>query len=564
MKWMVNFCQNKFFVYVLEIIIFVLALWVLTGLLKTVYVLSDIIIFCCLWCIFPFNRLLKFLFLIPLCLILFQVLSIVSTGEYVVPLTILNLNEYSSLGSKALVKISVLFLVLGGIGISILCGLKRFTKYKVNLGLYIASLVLFACFYANSPILNLVNSSCEAYKQYTFGADAYIKEKMKRLYYKETVYSEDNLSAESRKIVDNINLKGKNVIVFFIEGFNYNNLSYVNKFANLTPNLDSLLVSSISFKNYYNHTAATFRGLRGQLTSSYQYLGGYYQENNGIGQIATTALENKYRNTVYSMPDILKNHGYQSYFINPHSEESNTSTMLKTMHFDHVYGCESSKECDINLPVDSRMITDRALFENISNILTQIPKDKPFFIGVYNIGTHLGMDSPDEKYTQNEIILNSVYNFDYQFGKFYSWFKQSDLYDNTVIVITADHSAFPSDDRAKIFGDESIYQGIFINTIPFIVSYNGATPLEYDVHGKNSINFVPTMLHLMRIKDGSNYFLGCSFFEKCKHNFEYYEAIGDSFYTTENNELRSISKNNDYPNMISDFYNLSDATLNDK
>jgi len=88
--------------------------------------------------------------------------------------------------------------------------------------------------------------------------------------------------------------------------------------------------------------------------------------------------------------------------------------------------------------------------------------------------------------------------------------------------------------------------------------------LEYDVHGKNSINFVPTMLHLMRIKDGSNYFLGCSFFEKCKHNFEYYEAIGDSFYTTENNELRSISKNNDYPNMISDFYNLSDATLNDK
>lgn len=53
-----------------------------------------------------------------------------------------------------------------------------------------------------------------------------------------------------------INGNGKNILVIFIEGMSSLVIS-----KELTPNLYEFRKKSISFNNYYNHTAATFRGL---------------------------------------------------------------------------------------------------------------------------------------------------------------------------------------------------------------------------------------------------------------------------------------------------------------
>ncbi|MDD0274464.1 LTA synthase family protein, partial [Shigella flexneri] len=52
-----------------------------------------------------------------------------------------------------------------------------------------------------------------------------------------------------------INGNGKNILVIFIEGMSSLVIS-----KELTPNLYEFRKKSISFNNYYNHTAATFRG----------------------------------------------------------------------------------------------------------------------------------------------------------------------------------------------------------------------------------------------------------------------------------------------------------------
>lgn len=83
----------------------------------------------------------------------------------------------------------------------------------------------------------------------------------------------------------------------------------------VTPNLDKLSTEALSFKNYYNHTAATFRGLRGQLTSGYQFRDGLTDAGTGIAQLSKAEINNIYLHRQTSLPDILKEYGYKSYFI---------------------------------------------------------------------------------------------------------------------------------------------------------------------------------------------------------------------------------------------------------
>ena len=68
-----------------------------------------------------------------------------------------------------------------------------------------------------------------------------------------------------------------NIIIIFTEGFSARTSSIYNeKFDKLTPNLEdfSKNKSSMLIDNYYSHTAATYRGLHGQLCSIYPTYGG--------------------------------------------------------------------------------------------------------------------------------------------------------------------------------------------------------------------------------------------------------------------------------------------------
>ncbi|MDO2326599.1 LTA synthase family protein, partial [Escherichia coli] len=97
---------------------------------------------------------------------------------------------------------------------------------------------------------------------------------------------------------------------------------------------------SISFNNYYNHTAATFRGLRGQLTSSYQMTGGYYKDNSGLGQASKVEIEHKLNtyNYITKLPIILEENGYHTYFQASNSIDAPLSLMLSTLKFNYIYG----------------------------------------------------------------------------------------------------------------------------------------------------------------------------------------------------------------------------------
>jgi arylsulfatase A-like enzyme len=289
--------------------------------------------------------------------------------------------------------------------------------------------------------------------------------------------------------------------------------------------------------------------LRGQLTSSYQFKGGYNASNDGLGQITEDEINNYFADTLVSLPNILENNGYHTYFLSAHSSNSQLNRMLKTLGFEHIYGAEDFHD-------SKESLSDQEIFSVLAELITHQKLNAPYFLGIYNLGTHLGQDSPDKKYGDGKnILLNSIHNFDNAFGKFLERVKgQKDL----VIIFTADHAAYPSKVYNQTFGTN---RSCFVDKIPFIIWHQGIKPETIDIQGRNSLTFAPTLLNAIHINSAFNYFLGCSLFDKsCPQPFEFIANIGDEFYRTPN--LTKLDDNNPEDRIIKqkirDFFNLSE------
>jgi membrane-anchored protein YejM (alkaline phosphatase superfamily) len=256
---------------------------------------------------------------------------------------------------------------------------------------------------------------------------------------------------------------------------------------NLTPNLNEFYEQALVFKNYYNHTAATFRGLRGQLFSGYQYTGGYHNNGMGFGEMKATELIKQTTTKLISVGDILNNAGYATLFINTEPSNIQFTNYLKTFDFDEV----------LSGNITGRYLTDREAFHLLANTVFKLNDNTPFFIAMYNIGTHHGFDSPDLKYgSGNNALLNKFHNYDAEFGLFFTRLLEADIFDNTILIFTADPATFNSPEYKYTFKSRQEY---FINTIPLFIYWKGIDHKIIDAEGRNSLDLVFQQTSLLRI-----------------------------------------------------------------
>lgn len=331
--------------------------------------------------------------------------------------------------------------------------------------------------------------------------------------------------------------KVKNVIVIFTEGMSAALLgSYGSGHPGITPNIDALAKRSMRVVNYYNHTAATYRGLQGQMISGYPRSG---------GSGSSSAWESGNRSDVLSkihyksVPMILRDMNYRTYFMSPHHDSVALNTLLRSLAFDKVYSYESiTQELNPNSAhMTAGSLSDEGLFNALKNLLStpafQASK-KSFFVGTYNIGTHafLDVDAADKKYGDgSNPVLNRMHNYDYQLGKFLRYFFASDYANNTILIFTADHSTYPGQYFRKVVSP--YYRPYFVGEIPLLIYDPGLElPAVYDAHGRTSVDFAPTLLQLLGIKKDYNSFLGTSLFEPNGLPFGV-SALGDQFFATD-------------------------------
>lgn len=344
-------------------------------------------------------------------------------------------------------------------------------------------------------------------------------------YGNELPYSSKCQSAESKP----------NIIIIFTEGTSSRLLGCYNPvYSDLTPNIDAFAKNSMVVKNYYNHTAATFRGTQGQLTSCYPFQGGAGKcgWNNTAGLLSKGCYK--------SLPQML-NKNYHTVFISPHKEADPYTGLIKSLGFKGLYTRDSVNELlDYEPGWENESVKDEDMYNALIGFLEHYDEKQPFMLAMYTFGTHTDLDVPvDGKHFMNgdNSVLNTLYNDDAAFGQFWEYFSHSKFAKNTIVIFTADHTHYHDKPFMKLMDNEKDYTKCFIDRIPLII-YDPIhdLPSSYDANDKTSISLAPTVCQLLKVKKEKNSFMGNSIFDEDGIN-EHIAAIGDSFYVIQNHKV---------------------------
>lgn len=304
-----------------------------------------------------------------------------------------------------------------------------------------------------------------------------------------------------------------NVILVFVEGFSQN---IVEDPRNITPNIRALQENSISFVDYYNHTFATYMGLSGQLYSGYQH-------------------ENYDANNLISTQDVFRSYGYQTTFINTEPRNVEFSDYLADFDFDYVITDEERLDGAIST------LSDKSAYELLlETALEQNEEGIPFFLSVYSFGTHASLNGISEQFGDgSDPLLNKFYDLDTQVGIFLEKFQESELAENTVFILTADHATYQDADFTAAFPDYE-RRCPQLDRVPLIIYYDGIAPAVYDVNGRNSLDLAPTVLDFLDMSM-ENCFLGASLFApEGESDFDTcFESLG-TYRSTANGEISLI------------------------
>ena len=339
-------------------------------------------------------------------------------------------------------------------------------------------------------------------------------------------YDGEEFKTVFKNSLGNTDNKNKNVILFFIEGMSQRVISEKN-----TPNIYNFQKNTLTFENYYNHTAATFRGIRGQLISGFQKRGGYYRDNQGLGQLNQNTLNDLLNiNKIESLPSILNNQGYSTAFVGPHLCEDNLYLITKILGFKHIKGKCNYHENTKN----SGHLTDKEDFELLKNTIGELHKDtKPFFVSFYNIETHHGMSGNDYKnpHSDNE-YLQKFYNLDQCFGNFIDWLKKEHYLENTIVILTSDHSTFSVNEFEETYNYKSYSCTRFVDRVPLSIYSKNIKSEKIDVKGRNSLGLAPTVLDILGIDNIENHFLGSSLLKKSDNMLERISVVNNVYIYT--------------------------------
>ncbi len=346
-------------------------------------------------------------------------------------------------------------------------------------------------------------------------------------------------------------LRHPNIIIFFTEGLSYRATNlHNNRYPNLTPNIKEFSTDKrcMSLNNYYNHTAATYRGLLGQLCSLYPLHGGeggWHTNYNDIKKANYLGLHN-----------VLNNYGYETYFFDCHlKDKAYVDDLMIHIGFDNVWTADffSNEFLSSKKALRSDSLSDNQFYECLTGFLKKNLKKpytkKPFLICLYNLGTHafqdISADGVHYKDGSNK-ILNNIHNLDYAFGKFWNYFKNSAYADNTIIVFTTDHCHFYERPFVETF-DMPDYQKFFVDRIPLII-YDPTRdlPETYDANYSTSIDFTPSIIHYLGLSNHKNPFLGTSIFEKNRKEYDEYgiASYGNNFFLVDKNKIHTFKFSN--------------------
>lgn len=300
--------------------------------------------------------------------------------------------------------------------------------------------------------------------------------------------------------------QGKNVILVQLESLNEFIIGKQIKGKEITPNLNRFFDQSIYCTNMYN------QGLGTTADSEHTIATSLYPLENG------RVFQKYFHNTWNDLYSILEQNGYYTSFMHP-----NVNTFWNRYLVYHK-GYNIKEYNDISVYEDRGEMAGE-FFSDEQFLVQSVPKlqsyENPFCAMLVTISTHIpyrldGITNLDEKLTidvshiEDEEFRNYLLscNFtDYSFGKFLQELEESNLLENSILVVYGDHGAGlqNTEQIQKLFVENGQNYTKWLEKVedthvPFGIQWKGCQPSKIE-RAVSKIDVKPTILSLLGIKD---------------------------------------------------------------
>lgn len=285
--------------------------------------------------------------------------------------------------------------------------------------------------YANHAAVNVIFNTGYALSKLNklhYPTSYYDAKKTKK--YFQSLYPNHHNSTKTKKLI-----KGDqpNIVLIVLESYTFRFIEALGGRKGITPHIDRLLKEGILFDNFYASGDRTDKGIVAIL--------------NGYAAQPKTSII-KYPKKTQSLPFLnkdLQQMGYHSGFTyGGNIDFANFRSYLTNAQFGHI---TQSSDFPESLNTSKWGVHDQYVFDKFYQEADSIKK--PFFKVVLTLSNHEPFEVPMktviEGNDQVHKFLNSAYYTDQCVGDFIAKAKQSDWWENSWIIITADHGQFIPD-----------------------------------------------------------------------------------------------------------------------
>lgn len=303
--------------------------------------------------------------------------------------------------------------------------------------------------------------------------------------------------------------KDMNVIYLHLESMQSFLIDYQLQGEEVTPFLNSLAKNenTFYFDNFYHQTA------QGK-TSDAEFM----LENSLYGLPQGSAFITKGQNTYQAAPSILKDYGYTSaVFHGNNGSFWNRNVIYNKFGYDKFFDANYYDTSDSKNMAEYGLL-DKPFFEQSQPLLETLPQ--PFYTKLITVANHFPykMDqalTTIEKATTGDSSVDNYFQTaryaDEAIEQFFTYLKESGLYDNTMIVMYGDHYGISDNhNRAmeQILGEEvTPIVNADLQRVPLLIYVPGMEGGINHTYG-GQMDLLPTVLHLLGVETQNNIHFG--------------------------------------------------------
>ena len=303
--------------------------------------------------------------------------------------------------------------------------------------------------------------------------------------------------------------EGKNLIFLQLESID----TFLTT-EDVMPNLVSLRNQSINFVDHYSFVNGGGSTFNSEFMVNTGYATPYTYNQN-----AYTFSKNSFP---YSLPNLFKRVGYtvNAYHMNS-SEYYSRGVNYKNFGYDSYNGLKDlNTYTDKSYELDTELLKNEEFNSKIFNVENPIDSRFVSYIISYTAHTPFVKDKGtcsmlltdeeknDENYNPSELdcMKKQAKETDDMIGLLINNLKEKNLYDNTVIVVFADHYAYTLTD-STILDTYKDTSNNLINHTDFFIWSSDLTKVEV-TKTTSQLNIMPTILNLFNLYINPNYYIG--------------------------------------------------------